>query len=133
MPYVPVVTFETDHKVSALIDDVLRWHGIEHVSYAVARRQAALLSVQYFRDILERHHPRVVLTSWHGIGSDVVRAARSLRPVPQLWVLSGYDEDALLAQGVFFRADRVFEKPFQSMRVARELRGFLDEIGCCRG
>lgn len=123
MAHSPVVMFETNESVSEVLDEVLSFFGVEHVSHLVPPAKAWNLG--YFLRILCEHRPELVITSFRHIGRQVLAAAKASRPQPEIWIFTSYDEETLLAQGAFFLADRVFEKPWGVKRIGREAHEFL--------
>ncbi|MEK9148283.1 MAG: hypothetical protein AAB650_02490 [Patescibacteria group bacterium] len=121
-----VVVFETDQSVSEVLDDVLSYCGIEHRTFCFPIGKRGLARVEYFREILAEHQPKIVLMSYRHIWPVVLEAVLGVQPRPQLWVFTGYNAEMLNRQGVFFRADRVFEKPYHVYKLGRELQRELN-------
>lgn len=135
LEYVPVVTFETTESNSETIDAILSHFEIRHRSYLISLCVGSVPAVGYFRDILETHRPRLVLTSYRHIGEVVKPAVRSLpSPRPELWVVSSYALRQLEEYGVTSWADNVVEKPIYPIEefakdVARCLKSMDHEQG----
>ncbi|MEK7108525.1 MAG: hypothetical protein AAB844_00220 [Patescibacteria group bacterium] len=118
-----VVAFETYASVSEVISEVLSFCQVNHVSCLVPVLEQR--NARYFLDVLRRHEPRLVLSSWDRIGLQVIAAAQSVRPKPEVWLFTGYDDETLLREGALFVVDRVFEKPCDGLKVALEIQRFL--------
>lgn len=118
-----VVAFETYASVSEVISVLFSYCRVDHVSCLVPVLEQG--NVRYFLDVLRWHEPRLVLSSWNRIGPQVIAAARSVRPKPEVWLFTGHDDETLLQEGALFAADRVFEKPCDGLKVAREVQRFL--------
>lgn len=131
MQYVPVLAFETDPASSELLDIVLTRHGISHVSCLVPLKKGVVPPlIEYFRSILDRHHPKLLITSWRYIGPIVRMVARTMaepRPVEK-WIVSAYSTRELEGFGVLGWADMVYEKPIHPLDLAAEVERCLQHI-----
>lgn len=121
-----LITFETNESVREVMDDVLQYFGVEHVSYLVP--WAEWWNLRYFLRILNQHQPKLVITSLRHIGQQALAAVKAVHPQPAVWIFTGYDEETLLKQGALFLADRVFEKPWGVKRIGSEARQFFSPV-----
>lgn len=126
--HVPVLIFETGSANSELLDIVLARQGIQHVSCLVPLKKGVVPPpIEYFQSILDRYHPKLLITSWRYIGSAVRMVERAMinpRPVEK-WVVSGYSIRELDEYGAVSWADMVYEKPISPLFLAAEVEGRL--------
>lgn len=113
-----IVLFETDQEVADMLSYMLSARKVNHVVYGFPGQEPP--SIQLLLEVISRHRPAIVISSWRHIGKEVARAVSRSIPRPELWVLSGFDMEILTQDGATFCADRVFEKPLENIAVCDE-------------
>lgn len=128
MVHIPVLVFETDPASSELLDIVLTRHGILHVSCLVPLKRGESPPAEYFRNVLEEHCPKLLITSWREIGTVVRFAERKMakpRPVEK-WIVSSYSMQTLENHRADTWADEILHKPISpidfAIKVERRLK-----------
>jgi hypothetical protein len=125
---VPVLIFETNPSNIELLNTVLTRKNIAHAPYLVPLRKGVVPPPgEYFRSILERYRPQLLITSWRHIGPAVKATTRVMtepRPVEK-WVVSGYQPRFLEEVGASAWANEIFGKPISPLYLAEEVEKCL--------
>jgi CheY-like chemotaxis protein len=117
-----VLVAEDDPAVRALVCHVLRRLGYE-VLEASAASQAEIIAERHTGPI----HLLLSDVVMPGVrGPELARRLRPLRPDMRVLFMSGYTDDAVVADGVLEGEGDFLEKPFTPVSLGQRIRGVLD-------
>ncbi|HSH21097.1 MAG TPA: ATP-binding protein [Candidatus Caenarcaniphilales bacterium] len=117
-----VLVAEDDPTVRALVSQVLRRLGYR-VLEAAAPSQAQLVAERYGGPI----HMLLSDVIMPGMrGPELARRLAEVRPEMRVLFMSGYTDDAVLADGILEGEGEFLEKPFTATTLGRRVRSVLD-------
>lgn len=126
-----VLIFGTSMEYLNLLGNELDRKMVPHIWHLIVPRKGVVPPQEgYFQDGLERHHPKLLITSWSCIGPAVRMAEKIMeRPRPiQKWVVSSYPARVLEEHLATTWADEIYGGSTDPSYLAEEVGRFLSTL-----